>query len=104
MDEHATECASSVAALRAAVDDAAMALQARWGAEGEEIGEELPLPGAEQRGGAAASGTSSVDAHFAAVRDLTLMHACELWALRLFGPRELESELRILQRTLAAEG
>ena len=29
-----------------------------------------------------------------ALRELTLMHACELWAVRLFGPATLEEELR----------
>ena len=33
-----------------------------------------------------------------ALRELTLMHACELWAVKLFGPVALEEELRRLLR------
>ena len=39
---------------------------------------------------------TSSDEYADAIRELTLMHACEAWALRLFGPAAIESELQRL--------
>ena len=36
------------------------------------------------------------EAHYAAVRELTVAHLVELLVLRLFGPAQIEAELRLL--------
>ena len=49
--------------------------------------------------GSVSEATSS-DEYAAAIRELTLMHACEAWALRLFGPAAIDSELQRLASEL----
>ena len=43
---------------------------------------------------------TSSDEYADAIRELTLMHACEAWALRLFGPAAIDSELQRLASEL----
>ena len=54
----------------------------------------------DQGGGGSGLTAGGADIHYAAVRDLTLMHLFELHAVRLFGPARLEDELRQLRRML----
>ena len=87
--ELARECALAVEALERAVDGAASAAEGRWSSpppreeEGNGVLQEaLEAEAAEP---AAYEVGASAREHFEAVRDLTLMHAYEMWTLRLFG-------------------
>ena len=52
-------------------------------------------------GNAFSTGSDDASEHYAAIRDLTLFHSCEMWVLQLFGPAALESELRQMRDTAA---
>lgn len=83
MRAHADDTAGAFDRLHAACLRAAPAYQARWQDESTPClsASEAPDPAA----------------HYAAIRDITLFHVFEMWALKLFGPDALEAELRRLR-------
>ena len=107
LQEHAAECALAIQRLEAAVGEAALAYDARWLQATQPGGCQVILEGAESLGArqsddVAHAAMGSAEAHFGALRDLTLMHAIELWVVRLFGPARLEGELAELRRALCS--
>ena len=89
----ADDVADGVARLREAVQEAAAAHDERWVgledvAEGDASGDASTDAGAH----------GTAEAHFVAVRDLTLLHLVEAWTVKAFGPGALEAELRELRR------
>ena len=82
--DHARSTAAAFEQLRTTVHDTEPAYEARWRDEGSTEG----WPD---------EWTGSVLDHHAALRELTVFHAIELWTLGLFGPAALEPELRRLR-------
>ena len=97
--DHAAECAHAVTRLRDAIHEAAAEDEQRWRGGGDT--EEIAWLPADQIG-CYDEAAGSPDLHFAAVRDLTLMHLLELNAVRLFGPVRLEEELLELRQMLGS--
>ena len=92
IDAEATECARGIDHLRATVFATAQLYDERWRNDGAILN-----LGSHQQG----VGEGDAE-YFDALCELTLMHACELWAVKLFGTASLEQELRGLAGALRA--
>jgi hypothetical protein len=93
------ECVEAVRSIEVSVSIATAEDRLRWVSLG---GDPLHGPGSSNSGdlsGASSSHYTPLE-HFEALRDISIMHACELWALKLFGADALAEELRNLRQSL----
>lgn len=89
------ECVGAVRSIEQSVAIASAEDNLRWLGLG---GDPLHGPGSSKSG--ISGGHYTPFEHFAALRDISIMHACELWALKLFGPDALAEELRNLRQSV----
>ena len=98
LEEHAALCAESFGRLRLVTLRVGHAHRERWH---DAAAAATVAAAALSRGWDVLDDEAADDAYWAGVRDLTIMHLVELWALGLFGAGRLDDELSRLAEHVA---